>query len=73
MNAEPRCYTGAEVREKLTMSRTTFTRLKGAGKLPFLEECLPRLGRVVRYRADYVDLYLAGRWGLPTTFQRRRA
>ncbi len=67
-----RCYTGREVRGLLKMSQTAFTRLKAAGKLPFLEELRPRLGHNVRYRADLVDRYLAGQWGV-SVFGRRRA
>lgn len=70
---DARCYTVAEVREKLQMTKTTFTRLKSAGALPFLEELRPRLGRRVRYRADPVDRYLRGEWNLPAfSFGRRR-
>ena len=61
--SDTRCYTGPEVRAKLRLSKTTFSRLKRDGKLPFLEELLPRRGRTVRYRADLVDRYLAGEWG----------
>lgn len=75
--SEPRCYTVPEVLGKLQMGQTTFTRLKRAGKLPFLEELKPRLGRKVRYRADLVDRYLSGEWNRELTrhpaFQRRRA
>jgi Helix-turn-helix domain len=59
----PRCYTVPEVLEKLQMAKTTFATLKRAGKLPFLEELRPRLGRRVRYRADLIDRYLRGEWG----------
>lgn len=62
MNNPPRCYTGKEIREVLRMSRTTFFDLKRRGGLPFLNEVRPRLGRVIRYRADLVDRYLAGEW-----------
>jgi hypothetical protein len=73
MTTDTRCYTVAEVREKLQMTKTTFTRLKGAGLLPFLEELRPRLGRRVRYRADLVDRYLRGDWQAAPVFGRRRA
>jgi predicted site-specific integrase-resolvase len=62
MIAEARCYTVADVLERLRISRTTFERRRRAGKLPFLEELLPRLGHP-RYRADLVDRYLRGEWG----------
>ena len=60
--AAPTCYTVPELLTKLQMAQSTFTNLKRAGKLPFLEELRPRLGRRVRYRADLVDRYLAGEW-----------
>jgi hypothetical protein len=69
---EIRCYLVPDVLEKLQMPLTTFKRLKRAGKLPFLEELRPRLGRIVRYRADLVDRYLAGQWGQSASFGRRR-
>jgi excisionase family DNA binding protein len=70
-----RCYTVAEVREKLQMTKTTFHRLRRQGRLPFLEELRPRLGRIVRYRADLVDRYLENDWQQPRAFAaaRRRA
>jgi hypothetical protein len=73
--ADPRCYTVPQVLAKLQMKQSTFTELKRHGKLPFLEELYPRLGRCVRYRADLVDRYLAGEWGQSRAFAtaRRRA
>jgi helix-turn-helix protein len=59
------CYTAREIQQRLKMSRATFTNLKRAGKLPFLEEIKPRLGAVIRYRADLVDTYLRGEWQRP--------
>ena len=75
MSADPRCYLVREVLLKLQMSQRTFTALKAAGKLPFLEELKPRTGRRVRYHADLVDRYLRGEWGQPRAFgaARRRA
>jgi hypothetical protein len=70
--ADVRCYTVPDVLAKLQMTKRTFTRLKHAGKLPFLEELRPRLGRRVRYRADLIDRYLRGEWQ-PIAFGRRRA
>jgi hypothetical protein len=72
---EARCYTVPEILTKLQMARRTFSTLKRAGKLPFLEELHPRLGRRARYRADLVDRYLSGAWGQPRAFGsvRRRA
>lgn len=69
-----RCYTIADLLDKLHMSRRAFHRLKRAGKLPFLEELQPRLGMHPRYRADLVDRYLAGEWNDQprATFGRRR-
>lgn len=66
-----RCYTVPELLDKLQMPQRTFTALKAAGKLPFLEELCPRLGRRARYRADLVDRYLAGQWGQPRAFAKR--
>lgn len=51
-----RCYLVGELLEILKMSRSTFYALQKQGKLP-LEE-LPRLGRVIRYRAEPIDRYL---------------
>ncbi len=59
------CYTTHQVRQQLQMGRATFSKLKREGKLPFLEEIKPRLGRVIRYRADLVDTYLRGEWQRP--------
>ncbi len=67
MIAGPRCYTVAQLLEKLGMARATFFTLKKAHKLPFLEELRPRIGRRARYRADLVDRYLAGEWRQPFT------
>jgi len=58
-----RCYTAIELPGLLKMPRRTFFTLWKAGKLPFLEELKPRLGRRVRFRADLIDRYLAGQWG----------
>jgi hypothetical protein len=57
------------------MARTTFNTLKRAGKLPFLEELRPRIGRRVRYRADLIDKYLRGDWPRPSmlSYTRRRS
>jgi len=55
-----RCYTVAQVREALSLGRSQFFDLRKQGKLPFLEELKPRLGRTPRYRADLVDRYIAG-------------
>jgi hypothetical protein len=67
-----RAYTIAQVCEILTLPRRTFFKLRGAGKLPMLEELRPRLGRVVRYRADLVDRYADGQWGQPRSFASHR-
>jgi hypothetical protein len=72
MTPDVRCYTVPEVLAKLQMPKTTFNSLRRAGKLPFLEELRPRLGRRVRYRADLIDRYLRGEWQ-PLAFGRRRA
>lgn len=59
---EPRCYTIAEICARTKIPRRSFNRLRAAGKLPYLEELLPRSGRKPRYRADLVDRYLAGQF-----------
>lgn len=69
----PRCYTTADVLEKLGMARATFFTLKKAHKLPFLEELRPRVGRCARYRADLVDRYVTGQWKGAVLPQRRSA
>jgi len=69
-----RCYTVAQLLsvDLLNMPRRTFFTLKKAGRLPFLEELTPRIGRRLRYRADLVDRYLAGQWGRPRSFASHR-
>lgn len=69
-----RCYTVAQLLgvDLLNMPRRTFFTLKKAGRLPFLEELKPRIGRRLRYRADLVDRYLAGQWGQPRSFASHR-
>jgi Helix-turn-helix domain len=62
-----RCYTVAQLLDLLQMAPSTFANLKRAGKLPFLEELRPRLGKHARYRADLVDRYLANQ------FEQRRS
>lgn len=57
-----RCYTTAQILDLLHMTRSTFFELKRQGRLPFLEELRPRLGRIARYRADRIDAYLAGKF-----------
>jgi Helix-turn-helix domain len=66
MSASPRCYTFAEVLEKLRLPKGTFHDLRKRGKLPFVEELRPRLGKHARYRADLIDRYLSGEWGRAT-------
>jgi len=68
---DPRCYTVPQLLVLLQMPRPTFLTLRRKGRLPFLEELRPRLGKHPRYRADLVDRYLAGQWG--RTFGRRSA
>lgn len=70
--SDVRCYTVVELLAKLQMAKTTFNKLRKAGKLPFLEELRPRLGRHARYRADLVDRYLRGEWNQPGAFGLRR-
>jgi hypothetical protein len=70
----PRCYTIEQLLgvDLLNMPRRTFFTLKAAGKLPFLEELKPRIGRRLRFRADLVDRYLSGQWGQPRSFSSHR-
>lgn len=68
----PRCYTVAQILEKLQMARRTFYALKKAGAIPCLEELKPRLGRRARYRADLVDRWLENQWGRPRSFASHR-
>lgn len=69
-----RCYTVAQLLgvDLLNMPRRTFFTLKKAGKLPFLQELKPRLGRRIRYRADLVDRWLDGQWGQSRSFASHR-
>jgi hypothetical protein len=70
---DPRCYTVAQILERLQLSRRTFARQRKAGALPFLEELHPRIGRRPRYRAEPIDRYLTGEWGRPSlVFGRKR-
>lgn len=67
-----RAYTIADVCDILNIPRRSFFHLRRAGQLPMLDELKPRLGRVVRYRADLVDRYAAGQWGQPRSFASHR-
>lgn len=67
----PRCYTLAQVRAILQLSRSHFDRLHKAGQLPMLEELRPRMGTARRYRADLVDRWVANQFS--TLAFRRRA
>lgn len=58
-----RVYTVAQVLVELNIARSTFFYLKKRGQLPFLVEVEPRIGRLIRYRADLVDRWTAGQWG----------
>lgn len=60
-----RCYTTEQVRALLQMQPSTFTELKAKGRLPYVQELLPRSGKRARYRADLIDRYLAGEWNQP--------
>lgn len=70
MTEPPRCYTIAQVLERVHMTRRTFFHLRSNGQLPWLEEVRPRAGRFVRYRADLVDRYVAGQWSGPRSLRR---
>jgi hypothetical protein len=66
-------YSKAELLVVLDLKESTFVHLKASGRLPFVVELLPRLGKHARYRADLVDRYLAGAWNAPRpSFGRRR-
>lgn len=67
-----RAYTIAEVCEVLAIPRRSFFHLRQTGQLPMCQELLPRIGRVVRYRADLVDRYADGQWGQPRSFASHR-
>jgi excisionase family DNA binding protein len=56
-----RCYTIHEVCEKLHLAPSSFYELRKKGRLPFIEELRPRIGRMARFRADLVDRYLENR------------
>lgn len=64
----PRCYRKADLLQLLQMSERTFERLRRDGRLPFLDELRPRLGRVIRYRCEPVDRYLANQATAPRAF-----
>lgn len=61
-----RAYLLPEVLEKLQMKRSTFFSLQAAGQLVMVEELKPRLGRRIRYKAEPIDRYVAGQWGIET-------
>jgi len=67
-----RAYTIAEVCARLSIPRRSFFHLRKAGQLPMCQELKPRIGRVVRYRADLVDRYADGQWGQPRSFSSHR-
>lgn len=58
-SAANRVYTSTQIIGLLQISRSSFFHLKRRGALPFLHAL--HVGRSVRYRADLVDRYLAGR------------
>jgi excisionase family DNA binding protein len=60
-----RCYTLPEVLAQLKMPRRTFYDLRTQGRLPFIEELRPRIGRTARFRADLIDRYLENRYRGP--------
>lgn len=68
-------YTITKVLERIDMPRRTFTRLRDAGRLPFLEEVQPRLGMRPRYRADLIEQYVSNQFnrGPLAVVRRRRA
>ena len=60
--ASRRCYTIPDLLVALRLTSSSFFELRAAGRLPFLEELKPRIGKHPRYRADLVDQYLRGEW-----------
>jgi hypothetical protein len=68
MSPQRRAYTIKQVCEVLAIPRRSFFHLRRTGQMPMLQELRPRIGRIVRYRADLVDLYADGRWGQPRSF-----
>lgn len=69
---KPRAYTVTQVCEILSIPRRSFFHLRNTGQLPMCEELKPRIGRVVRYRADLVDQYAENQFGRPPAFGARR-
>lgn len=57
-----RCYSAAQIIAFLGIGESAFYDLKRRHRLPFVQELTPRLGRLVRYKAEPVDRYLAGEW-----------
>lgn len=68
----PRVYLVRDVCEILKMSRRQFFEHRRAGRLPMCEELRPRIGRVLRFRADLVDRYAEGRFGQLRSFSAHR-
>ena len=68
----PRCYTIKEACAALGVPRRSFFHLRRTGQLPMCEELKPRIGRVVRYRADLIERYLSGQWGQSRSFSSHR-
>jgi len=67
-----RALTIKEVCEALNIPRRSFFHLRRTGQLPMLSELKPRIGRVVRYRAEPIDRYLNGQFGQPRSFASHR-
>jgi hypothetical protein len=67
-----RAYTITQACEALAIPRRSFFHLRQSGQLPMLVELKPRIGRVVRYKAEPIDRYLAGEWGQPRSFSSHR-
>jgi hypothetical protein len=67
-----RALTIVQVCEALNIPRRSFFHLRRTGQLPMCEELKPRIGRVVRYRADLIERYVAGQWDQPRSFASHR-
>lgn len=70
MNPASSVYTVKQVCERLSIPKRSFYDLLKRGQLPMCEELQPRIGRIVRFRADLIDRYVAGQFFGPRARQR---
>jgi excisionase family DNA binding protein len=66
-------YTVAQVCERLSIPKRSFYTLLKKGQLPMCEELQPRIGRIVRFRAEPIDRYIAGQFFGSEQWRRRRS